>query len=147
VIDLGRFSSWTEWIHGRSGMAKSDEIAEHHKDHFTRRVALTVACIAVALSITSVAGTMPPRDDAGPAGSRPDSMGYTSSQIDRESDYRIQQLRLELDLAERRQKHAPVVQAQADKLLATFAKEEARYAEKKKHGNEQTARELERNAT
>jgi len=28
-----------------------DEIAEHHKDHFTRRVALTVACYAVGLAI------------------------------------------------------------------------------------------------
>lgn len=120
-----------------------EEIAEHHKDHFTRRVALTVACYAVALAITSVAGNNAAKEMMLAQQQSSDQWAYFQAKSIRESEYRIQKMRLEFDLAERRQNMPPAVQAQADKLLATFAKEEERYA-KEKTEIEQKARELEK---
>jgi len=65
-----------------------------------------------------------------------ESVGLLPGQVDpRKRISHSKNSRLEFDLAERRPKHAPpAVQVQADKLLATFAKEEERYG-KEKNGN------------
>src|SRR5712672_1702320 len=120
-----------------------DEIAEHHKDHFTRRVALTVACFAVALAITSVAGNNAAKEMMLAQQQSSNQWAYFQAKSIRESEYRIQKMRLELDLAERQPSMSSAVRSQAEKLLATFASEEQRYG-KEKVEIEQMARELEK---
>ena len=119
-----------------------EEIAEHHKDHFTRRVALTVACYAVALAITSVAGNNAAKEMMLAQQQSSDHWAHFQAKSIRESEYRIQKMRLEFDLAERQAGMSPAVKAQATQLLATFAKEEERYG-KEKVDLEKLARDLE----
>ncbi len=120
-----------------------EEIAEHHKDHFTRRIALTVACYAVALAITSVAGNNAAKEMMLAQQQSSDLWAYYQAKSIRESEYRIQKMRMEFDLAERQAGMSTAVKAQAEKLLATFAKEEERYG-KEKLELEQRARDLEK---
>jgi hypothetical protein len=67
-----------------------EEIAEHHKDHFTRRVALTVACYAVALAITSVAGNNAAKEMMLAQQQSSDQWAHFQAKSIRESEYRIQ---------------------------------------------------------
>jgi Domain of unknown function (DUF4337) len=116
-----------------------EEIAEHHKDHFTRRVALTVACYAVALAITSVAGNNAAKEMMLAQQQSSDQWAHFQAKSIRESEYHIQKMRLELDLAGM----SVAARPQGEKLLATFAKEEERYG-KEKIELEQQARDLEK---
>jgi hypothetical protein len=116
-----------------------EEIHEHAKDHFTRRVALTVACFAVALAITSVAGNNAAKEMMLAQQQSSDQWAHFQAKSIRESEYRIQKMRLELD----RVGLPAASQPAADKLLATFAKDEERYG-KEKAELEQQARELEK---
>ncbi len=116
-----------------------EEVHEHSKDHFTRRVALTVACFAVALAITSVAGNNAAKEMMLAQQQSSNQWAYFQAKSIRESEYRIQKMRLELDLATMPASAKP----QAEKLLATFATEETRYG-KEKGDIEQLARDLEK---
>src|SRR5581483_7138948 len=115
-----------------------EEIHEHSKDHFTRRVALTVACFAVALAITSVAGNYAAKEMMLAQQQSSDQWAHFQAKSIRESEYRVQKMRLALDRASM----PAAAQAEGEKLLATFAKEEGRYAKEKAEIEEQ-AKELE----
>jgi hypothetical protein len=116
-----------------------EEVHEHSKDHFTRRVALTVACFAVALAITSVAGNNAAKEMMLAQQQSSNQWAYFQAKSIRESEYRIQRMRLELDLVTMPATAKP----QAEKLLATFVKGEERYG-KEKGDIEQLARDLEK---
>ena len=72
-----------------------------------------------------------------------DQWAHFQAKSIRESEYHIQKLRLELDLAERAASMSAAVRTRAEKLLATFAGEEERYR-KEKAEIELQARDLEK---
>lgn len=116
------------------------EIREKAHDRFTKRVALVVACYAVALAIASLGGNNAMKEMLLTQQETTNKWGHYQAKSGREALYRVEKLRLELDLA------AATGGAEAtkkgDELLKKFTDEEQRYEHEKKD-IEKEARELE----
>ena len=119
-----------------------EELEEIKNKAFTRRVAITTAVYAVMLAIAALGGNYAMKEMLLAQQQSSDQWAFYQAKVIREHAYRIQQKRLEMDLAERGANMAPEVRQQHEALLTEFAAEAKRYGAEKKD-IEQDARKLE----
>lgn len=115
-----------------------DDVAEQRRDTFTKRVALTVACYAVVLAVASLGGNNAAKETNLNQQHYSNQWAHYQARAVREHQYRIARERMQLDLAS----FPPDRRAEAEKLLAFFTAEVARYQADKKE-NEQDAKKFE----
>ena len=108
------------------------ELEEIKNRGFTRRVAITTAMYAVMLAIAALGGHNATKDMLLAQQQASDQWAFYQAKVIREHGYRMQQKRLEVDLAERGPSLAPEVRQQYEALLAEFAAEAKRYGVEKK---------------
>jgi Domain of unknown function (DUF4337) len=118
------------------------ELEEIKNKAFTRRVAITTAVYAVMLAIAALGGNYAMKEMLLAQQQASDQWTFYQAKVIREHAYRVQQKRLEVDLAERGASMAPEVRQQYEALLGEFATEAKRYGVEK-HDIEQDARKLE----
>jgi len=109
-----------------------EELEELKNKTFTRRVAITTAVYAVMLAIAALGGNNAMKDMLLAQQQSSDQWAFYQAKVIREHAYRMQQKRLEVDLAERGSSIAPEVRQQYEALLAEFASEAQRYSAEKK---------------
>jgi hypothetical protein len=109
-----------------------EELEEIKNTAFTRRVAITTAVYAVMLAIAALGGNNAMKDMLLAQQQASDQWAFYQAKVIREHEYRIQQKRLEVELAERSASMAPAVRQQYEGLLAEFATETKRYNAEKK---------------
>jgi Domain of unknown function (DUF4337) len=111
---------------------KPEELEEIRNKGFTRRVAITTALYAVMLAIAALGGNNAMKDMLLAQQQSSDQWAFYQAKVIREHEYRIQQKRLEVELAERGAGMAPEVRQQYEALLAEFTAETKRYNTEKK---------------
>jgi hypothetical protein len=116
-----------------------EELEEIKNQTFTRRVAITTAVYAVMLAI-AVLGSNNAMKDMLLAQQQASDQWAFQAKVIREHEYRIQQKRLEAELAERSASMAPAVRQPYEALLAEFATEAKRYNTEKKDIEKDTKR-------
>ena len=109
-----------------------EELEEIRNKEFTRKVAITTAIYAVMLAIAALGGNNAMKDMLLAQQQSSDQWAFYQAKVIREHEYRIQQKRLEVELAERGAGMAPEVRQQYEALLAEFAAEAKRYGTEKK---------------
>ena len=108
------------------------ELEEIKNRGFTRRVAITTAMYAVMLAIAALGGHNATKDMLLAQQQASDQWAFYQAKVIREHAYRVQQKRLEVDLAERGASLTPEVRQQYEALLGEFAAEAKRYGAEKK---------------
>jgi hypothetical protein len=98
---------------------------------FTRRVALTTAIYAVILAIASLGGNNAMKELLLAQQQASDQWAFYQAKAIREHQYRLQKLRLELELAERGPTMEPEVHQRYQELLRKTTQEEERYGAEK----------------
>jgi len=111
---------------------KPEELEEIRNKGFTRRVAITTAIYAVMLAIAALGGNNAMKDMLLAQQQASDQWAFYQAKVIREHEYRIQQKRLEVELAERGAGMAPEARQQYEALLAEFTAETKRYNTEKK---------------
>ena len=119
-----------------------DELHEHSEKSFSRRVALTTAIYAVALSIASLGGSNAVKEMLLAQQQSSDQWAFYQAKVIREHQYRGQKMLLEANLAEPSSLKG-AERAKFETLAAKFAEEEKRYNAEKKD-IEKDAKKLER---
>jgi hypothetical protein len=109
-----------------------EELEEIRNKGFTRRVAITTAIYAVMLAIAALGGNNAMKDMLLAQQQSSDQWAFYQAKVIREHEYRIQQKRLEVELAERGAGMAPEARQQYEALLAEFTAETKRYNSEKK---------------
>jgi hypothetical protein len=109
-----------------------EELEEMRNTGFTRRVAITTAIYAVMLAIAALGGNNAMKDMLLAQQQSSDQWSFYQAKVIREHEYRIQQKRLEVELAERGAGMAPEARQQYEALLAEFTAETKRYNTEKK---------------
>jgi Domain of unknown function (DUF4337) len=109
-----------------------EELEEIRNKGFTRRVAITTAIYAVMLAIAALGGNNAMKDMLLAQQQSSDQWAFYQAKVIREHEYRIQQKRLEVELAERGTGMAPEARQQYEALLAEFTAETKRYNTEKK---------------
>src|SRR5713101_196100 len=109
-----------------------EELEEIKNKAFTRRVAITTAVYAVMLAIAALGGNNAMKDMLLAQQQSSDQWAFYQAKVIREHEYRIQQKRLEVELAERGAGMAPEARQQYEALLAEFTAETKRYNAEKK---------------
>ena len=109
-----------------------EELEEIRNKGFTRRVAITTAIYAVMLAIAALGGNNAMKDMLLAQQQSSDQWAFYQAKVIREHEYRIQQKRLEVELAERGAGMVPEARQQYEALLAEFAAETKRYNTEKK---------------
>ena len=109
-----------------------EELEEIRNKGFTRRVAITTAIYAVMLAIAALGGNNAMKDMLLAQQQSSDQWAFYQAKVIREHEYRIQQKRLEVELAERGAGMAPEARQQYEALLAEFTAETKRYNTEKK---------------
>jgi len=123
-------------------LPKHEELEELKGKAFTKRVALTTALYAVVLAIASLGGTNAMKHMLLAQQQASDQWSFYQAKVIREHQYRIQKLRLEVDLAERGRTMKPEARQKFEELQAKLTDEEKRYNTEKKE-IEQEAKKLE----
>src|SRR5262249_53099741 len=103
------------------------ELEELKNKAFTRRVAITTAVYAVMLAVSALGGNNAMKEMLLAQQQASDQWAFYQAKVIREHGYRMQQKRLEVDLAERGPSLAPEVRQQYEALQAEFAAEAKRY--------------------
>ncbi len=109
-----------------------EELEELRNKGFTRRVAITTAIYAVMLAIAALGGNNAMKDMLLAQQQSSDQWAFYQAKVIREHEYRIQQKRLEVELAERGASMVPEARQQYEALLAEFTAETKRYNTEKK---------------
>ena len=109
-----------------------EELEEIRNKEFTRRVAMTTAIYAVMLAIAALGGNNAMKDMLLAQQQSSDQWAFYQAKVIREHEYRIQQKRLEVELAERGADMVPEARQQYEALLAEFTAETKRYNTEKK---------------
>src|SRR5262245_45960350 len=109
-----------------------EELHEHRRDVFARRVALTTAIFAVILALSALGGNHAMKEMLLSQQKSSDQWAFYQAKVIREHQYRGQKLRLEVDLLERGASVRPEVRERLEALMKQFADEEKRYNEEKK---------------
>ena len=122
-------------------LPKHGELEELKQNTFTKRVALTTALFAVVLAIASLGGNNAMKHMLLAQQQASDQWTFYQAKAIREHQYRIQKLRLELELAQSAGLK-PELRERYEALLGSFGDEEKRYAVEKKE-IEQEAKRLE----
>jgi hypothetical protein len=99
---------------------------------FARRTALTTAIYAVILAIASLGGGNATKEMLLAQQQASDQWAFYQAKAIREHQYRLQKLRLELELAERSPTMDAAVRQRYQELLQKSAQEEERYSAEKK---------------
>ena len=86
-----------------------EELEEIRNKGFTRRVAITTAIYAVMLAVAALGGNNAMKDMLLAQQQSSDQWAFYQAKVIREHEYRIQQKRLEVELAERGAGMAPEV--------------------------------------
>jgi hypothetical protein len=119
-----------------------EEIHEHGRDRFGRRVALITAVYAVLLALAALGGNHAMKEMLLAQQKSSDQWAFYQAKVIREHQYRGQKLRLEADLIERGDVMRPAAREHIEALVKQFGEEEKRYNEEKK-GIENEAKALE----
>ena len=119
----------------------AEELEEHARDAFTKRVALCTAVFAVVLAIASLGGSNAMKQLLLAQQQSSDQWAFYQARVIREHLYRTQKLTVELALAEPSALRG-AERAKYEALAKRFADEEKRYNTEKKDV-EQDARKLE----
>ena len=109
-----------------------EELEENKNKAFTRWVAITTAVYAVMLAIAALGGNNAMKEMLLSQQQASDQWAFYQAKVIREHGYRMQQKRLEVDLAERGASMTPEVRQQYEALLTEFAAEAKRYNTEKK---------------
>ena len=118
-----------------------DELKENRENSFTKKVALCTAFFAVILAICSLGGNNSTKDMLLAQQQASDQWAFYQSKVMREHLYRIERIRLETQLVERRDTMKPNVLKHYETSIKKAADEAARYATEKKE-IEQEAKKL-----
>src|SRR5438094_5358713 len=108
-----------------------EELHEHAEKGFSRRVALTTAIYAVALSIAALGGNNSVKEMLLAQQQSSDQWAFYQAKVIREHQYRGQKMLLEANLAEPSTLKG-AERAKVEALAAKFAEEEKRYNAEKK---------------
>lgn len=108
------------------------ELEEIKNKAFTRRVAITTALYAVMLAIAALGGNNAMKEMLLAQQQSSDQWAFYQAKVIREHGYRMQQRRLEVDLAERGANLTAKARQQYEGLLAEFAAEAKRFNTEKK---------------
>jgi hypothetical protein len=109
-----------------------EELEEIKNKAFTRRVAITTAVYAVMLAIAALGGSNAMKEMLLAQQQATDQWAYYQAKVIREHQYRMQQRRLEVELAERRASMTSDVLQQYEALLAEYATEAKRFNTEKR---------------
>lgn len=109
-----------------------EELSERREDLFTRRVAMMTAVFAVLLAICSLGGNNAMKEMLLAQQQSSDQWAFYQSKVIREHLYRIERLRLDAELQERKATMKPEALGTYEKLRKLATEEEARYAAEKK---------------
>src|SRR5437899_12984410 len=134
--------SWGAECMAEVELPKHEELEELKGKAFTKRVALTTALYAVVLAIASLGGTNAMKHMLLAQQQASDQWSFYQAKVIREHQYRIQKLRLEVDLAERGRTMKPEARQKFEELQLKLTDEEKRYNTEKKE-TEQEAKKLE----
>ena len=104
-----------------------EEIHEHGRDRFSRRVALVTAVYAVMLALAALGGNHAMKEMLLAQQKSSDQWAFYQAKVIREHQYRGQKLRLEADLIERGDAMKPAARERIEALLKQFGEEEKRY--------------------
>src|SRR5713226_3468624 len=104
-----------------------EELEEIKNTAFTRRVAITTAVYAVMLAIAALGSNNAMKDMLVAQQQASDQWAFYQAKVIREHEYRIQQKRLKVELAERGSSMPPEARQQYETLLTDFAAEAKRY--------------------
>jgi hypothetical protein len=113
-------------------LPKPEEIREHGRDRFSRRVALVTAVYAVMLALAALGGNHAMKEMLLAQQKSSDQWAFYQAKVIREHQYRAQKLRLEADLVERGDTMKPAAREQVEALAKQFGEEEKRYNGEKK---------------
>ena len=116
-----------------------EEIEEHKKDSFSKRVALCTALFAVMLAITSLGGNNAAKDMMLSQQQASNQWAFYQSKVMREHLYRLEQQKAAALLLERGASMSSQARELYEKNRQSYAAEEKRYASEKL-GIEQTAK-------
>jgi len=108
-----------------------EELHEHAEKGFSRRVALTTAIYAVALSIAALGGNNSVKEMLLAQQQSSDQWAFYQAKVIREHQYRSQKMLLEANLAEPSTLKG-AERAKFEALVAKFGEEEKRYNAEKK---------------
>ena len=109
-----------------------EELEEIKGKKFTKRVALTTAIFAVILAITSLGGNNAMKEMLLAQQQASDQWSFYQAKVVREHLYRIQKLRLKVDLLERGRSMKPEAREKLESMLKNMAEEETKYGTEKK---------------
>jgi hypothetical protein len=113
-------------------LPNAEELEEIKGKKFTKRVALTTAIFAVILAITSLGGNNAMKEMLLAQQQASDQWAFYQAKVVREHLYRIQKLRLKVDLLERGSSMKPEAREKLESMLKNMAEEETRYGTEKK---------------
>jgi hypothetical protein len=119
-----------------------EELEEHKKDVFSKRVALCTALFAVILAITSLGGSNAAKDMMLAQQQSSNLWAYYQSKVMREHLYRVEKQNAEAQLVERGGSMNAQARALHEKNRQVYAAEEKRYSTEKLE-IEQNAKKLE----
>jgi hypothetical protein len=109
-----------------------EELEEVKNKTFSRRVALVTAIFAVILALASLGGNSATKEMLLAQQQASDQWAFYQSKVMREQIYKIQKMRMELDLLERGGLMRPVIRDKYGAMLKQLEGEETRYRREKK---------------
>jgi len=127
---------------GEIELPEVEELEEQKGKSFTRKVAFTTACYAVALAITALGGSNAMKEMLLAQQQASNQWAYYQAKVLREHNYRSQRMRAELDLLEKGNTLKPEVKAKYEAYIKHLGEEERRFNQEKKD-IEREARKLE----
>jgi len=119
-----------------------EELEEMKNKSFSRRVALVTAIFAVMLALASLGGNNATKEMLLAQQQASDQWSFYQSKVMREQIYKIQKMRMQLDLLERGSLMKDAIREKYESMLRQLEDEETRYNQEKKEIQEE-ARKLE----
>ncbi len=109
-----------------------EKLEEIKNKVFSKRVALVTAIFAVILALASLGGNNATKEMLLAQQQASDQWAFYQSKVMREQIYKIQKMRLELDLTERGATMKPDVRKNYESMIRQLGEEESRYRNEKK---------------
>ncbi len=109
-----------------------EKLDEIKNKTFSRRVALVTAIFAVILALASLGGNNATKEMLLAQQQASDQWAFYQSKVMREQIYKIQKMRLKLDLTERGSTMKPDVRKNYESMISQLGEEETRYRNEKK---------------
>ena len=109
-----------------------EKLGEIKNKAFSKRVALVTAIFAVILAVAALGGNNATKEMLLAQQQASDQWAFYQSKVMREQLYRMQKMRLELDLTERDATMKPDVRKNYESMIRQLGEEETRYRNEKK---------------